>query len=81
MNIKTDKTMIIFKVVMTIAEIKEIFSKYIIDYDIKDKIIIVREPMLVDDFVYLRLLVSQLKEKTEIMVRGNRESRIYEKKF
>lgn len=39
MNIKTDKTMIIFKVVMTIAEIKEIFSKYIIDYDIKDKII------------------------------------------
>lgn len=66
---------------MTIAEIKEIFSKYIIDYDIKDKIIIVREPMLVDDFVYLRLLVSQLKEKTEIMVRGNRESRIYEKKF
>lgn len=66
---------------MTIAEIKEIFSKYIIDYDIKDKIIIVREPMLVDDFVYLRLLVSQLKEKTKIMVRGNRESRIYEKKF
>lgn len=66
---------------MTIAEIKEIFSKYIIDYDIKDRIIIVREPMLVDDFVYLRLLVSQLKEKTEIMVRGNRESRIYEKKF
>lgn len=66
---------------MTIAEIKEIFSKYIIDYDIKDRIIIVREPMLVDDFVYLRLLVSQLKEKTEVMVRGNRESRIYEKKF
>lgn len=66
---------------MTIAEIKEIFSKYIIDYDIKDRIIIVREPMLVDDFVYLRLLVSQLKEKTEIIVRGNRESRIYEKKF
>lgn len=66
---------------MTIAEIKEIFSKYIIDYDIKDKIIIVREPMLVDDFVYLRLLVSQLKEKTEIMVRGNRESGIYGKKY
>lgn len=66
---------------MTIAEIKEIFSKYIIDYDIKDKIIIVREPMLVDDFVYLRLLVSQLKEKTEIMARGNRESGIYGKKY
>lgn len=66
---------------MTIAEIKEIFSKYIIDYDIKGRIIIVREPMLVDDFVYLKLLVSQLKEKTEIMVRGNRESGIYGKKY
>lgn len=66
---------------MTIAEIKEIFSKYIIDYDIKDKIIIVREPMLVDDFVYLRLLVSQLKEKVEIIVKGNRECGIYGKKY
>jgi len=34
-----------------------------------------------DDFVYLKLLVSQLKEKVEIRVDGDRESRIYGKKF
>jgi len=66
---------------MTISEIKEIFSKYYIEYDIPSKMLIVREPMLMDDFVYLKLLVSQLKEKVEIRVDGDRESRIYGKKF
>ncbi len=55
---------------ITINEILKIFSKYDISYIISRKIILVREPMLVDDFVYLRLLVSQLKEKVEIRVDG-----------
>lgn len=55
---------------ITINEILKIFFKYDIRYIISRKIILVREPMLVDDFVYLRLLVSQLKEKVEIRVDG-----------
>ena len=55
---------------ITINEILKIFFKYDISYIISRKIILVREPMLVDDFVYLRLLVSQLKEKIEIRVDG-----------
>lgn len=55
---------------ITINEILKIFSKYDISYIISRKIILVREPMLVDDFVYLRLLVSQSKEKVEIRVDG-----------
>lgn len=66
---------------MTIIEIKEIFNKYYIEYDIPNKMLIVREPMLMDDFVYLKLLVSQLKEKIEIRVDGDRESKINGKKF
>lgn len=66
---------------MTIIEIKEIFNKYYIEYDIPSKLLIVREPMLMDDFVYLKLLVSQLKEKIEIRVDGDRESKINGKKF
>lgn len=66
---------------MTIIEIKEIFNKYYIEYDIPNKMLIVREPMLMDDFVYLKLLISQLKEKIEIRVDGDRESKINGEKF
>lgn len=53
---------------LNISDIKEIFKKYDIDYNIPHKILIIREPMYVEDFVYLRYLVSKVDKDIEIRV-------------
>lgn len=63
-----------------ICKIVEVFNnKYDVEYCIPLKLIKVRKPMLVVDFLYLRRLVSKVDSSIEIRVNGSKENRIYGK--
>lgn len=63
-----------------IGKIIEIFNdKYDVEYYIPLKLIKVRKPMLVVDFLYLKKLVSNVDSSIEIRVNGNRGSMVYER--
>lgn len=62
---------------MTIQKILEIFKKYDIEYNFINKLIVVNEPMLVVDFVYLRALLNLVDKNIRIKVNGNKGSRYY----
>ncbi len=61
-----------------VGKIVEVFNeKYDVEYCIPLKLIKVRKPMLVVDFLYLKRLISKVDSSIEIRVNGSKESRIY----
>ena len=63
-----------------VGKIVEVFKdKYDIEYCIPLKLIKVRKPMLVVDFLYLRKIISKIDSDIEIRVNGSKESKIYGK--
>lgn len=63
-----------------VGKIIDVFNdKYDVEYYIPLKLIKVRKPMLVVDFLYLRRLVSKVDSSIEIRVNGSKESKSYGK--
>lgn len=63
-----------------VSKIVEVFNSkynYDVEYYIPLKLIKVRKPMLVVDFLYLKRLISKVDSSIEIRVNGSKESRIY----
>ena len=65
-----------------VSKVVEVFNSkydYDVEYYIPLKLIKVRKPMLVVDFLYLKKLISKIDSSIEIRVNGSKESRIYGK--
>lgn len=63
-----------------VGKIVEVFNdKYDVEYYIPLKLIKIKKPIYVVDFLYLKKLISKFDSSIEIRVNGSKESRIYGK--
>lgn len=65
-----------------VSKIVEVFNSkynYDVEYCIPLKLIKIRKPMLVVDFLYLKRLISKVDSDIEIRVNRNKGSMVYER--